>query len=189
MRKLTLAVGILIATTLFASGQSRTASAATASTPRIGPKALYPDPSLTRGRAETLNGSDVRRAWPCPANVHKPRCTYSQSHRSVPATVKRRVYLEYGFDPRRHEPGEVDHFVPLCAGGSNDLTNLWFQPEINKWDGKNFGFHEKDDLEAWVCQRIKAGLLTPQEAFDRITRDWVEFYLDVKLDRQRQQIE
>jgi hypothetical protein len=31
-----------------------------------------------------------------------------------------------------HErPGEIDHFYPLCAGGSNDITNLWFQPATN----------------------------------------------------------
>ncbi|HEY7390291.1 MAG TPA: hypothetical protein VH640_17370 [Bryobacteraceae bacterium] len=49
--------------------------------------------------------------------------------------------------------GEIDHFFPLCAGGSNDITNLWFQPENNVWNGKNYGFREKDDLEAWICQQ------------------------------------
>ena len=37
--------------------QSLTASAATANASKIGPKAVYPKPSLTRGKAETLNVS------------------------------------------------------------------------------------------------------------------------------------
>jgi hypothetical protein len=66
------------------------------------------------------------------------------------------------------------------AGGSNDITNLWFQSETNMWNGKNYGFHEKDDLEAWVCQQIKDGQLDACTAFDRITTDWVKFYQEVK---------
>jgi hypothetical protein len=63
-------------------------------------------------------------------------------------TEKRRVSTEYDLDPRNHPPREIDHFYPLCAGGSNDITNLWFQPATNVWDGKNYRYHEKDDLEA-----------------------------------------
>ncbi len=163
-----------------AASQSVTASAATANSPKIGPRALYPNPSLTRGKADTLNASDLTRQWPCPAQLRKPSCSYSQAHREVPATEKRRVYFEYGVDPQNHPPGEVDHIFPLCAGGSNDITNLWFQPEINMWNGRNFGFHEKDDLEAWVCADIKADKLSSRGAFDRMTADWVKFYEEVK---------
>jgi hypothetical protein len=31
--------------------------------------------------------------------------------------------------------------------------------------------------------QIKAGKLDPKEAFDRITQDWVTFYLDEGLDK------
>src|ERR1700752_4883071 len=86
--------------------QSLTASAATANAPKVGPKALYPNPSLTRGRAQTLNTSVRGGWWPCPRNIQKPSCSYSQAHRDVPATVKKRVYAEYGTDPRSHTPGE-----------------------------------------------------------------------------------
>lgn len=48
------------------------------------------------------------------------------------------------------------------------------------WNGRNYGFHEKDDLEAWVCAQIKAGKLDSREAFDRMTSDWVKFYDEVK---------
>ncbi|HEY6343392.1 MAG TPA: hypothetical protein VIY49_17995 [Bryobacteraceae bacterium] len=169
--------------------QSLTASAATANAPKVGPKALYPNPSLTRGKAQTLNASDLSRLWPCPQSIHKPNCSYSQAHRDVPATVKKRIYAEYGINPRTHPPGEIDHFYPLCAGGSNDITNLWFQPEANVWNGRNYGFHEKDDLEAWVCEQIKAGALDARSAFDRLTTDWVKFYDEVKPGHQSKRVE
>jgi hypothetical protein len=64
------------------------------------------------------------------------------------------MYAEYGVDPRRHVPAGIDHFIPLWAGGSSDLTNLRFQPETNLWNGRNYGSHEKDDLEVWICREI-----------------------------------
>jgi hypothetical protein len=168
---------------------SITASAATAHTPKVAGRALYPNPSMTRGKAETLNPADLTRTWPCPAKLQKPSCSYSQAHRSVPATVKRRIYFEYGVNPKDHPPGEIDHFYPLCAGGSNDISNLWFQPETNVWNGKNYGFHQKDDLEAWVCQQVKAGQLDPREAFNKMTADWIKFYEEVKPGHQTERIE
>jgi hypothetical protein len=58
--------------------------------------------------------------------------------------------------------------------------NLWFQPKKNPWNGKNFGFKEKDRLETWICKEVTDGRLTPKIAFDRITADWVEFYQEVQ---------
>jgi hypothetical protein len=33
-----------------------------------------------------------------------------------------------------------------------------------EWE--EYGHHEKDDLESWVCQQIKAKRLDPREAFE-----------------------
>ncbi|HEY6343214.1 MAG TPA: hypothetical protein VIY49_17090 [Bryobacteraceae bacterium] len=43
----------------------------------------------------------------------------------------------------------VDHFFPLCAGGSNDITNLWFQPEAN--DNYPIIPHEKAGADCGGC--------------------------------------
>jgi len=118
----------------------------------------------------------------CPSG--KTECTYSQTHRNVPASEHTKVYDEYNVpQPERNiKNGEVDHFYPLCAGGSNDIENLWYQPAANGWNGKDFGYHAKDKLETLVCEQIKAGKLEPKDAFKRITEDWVKFYLDEGLD-------
>jgi hypothetical protein len=112
-----------------------------------------------------------------------PPCTYSDSHRDVSAHLHKTIYDEYHVpqSQRNRQGGEVDHFYPLCAGGSNDARNLWFQPISNKWKGKNFGFKEKDTLETFICAAIKDKKLDPHEAFDRITTDWVKYYMDLGL--------
>lgn len=150
----------------------------------VGPANLYPDASMTPGLADTLNRDDLTKTYTdnCPAQ--KPTCTYSQGHRNVSAAVHKNVYDEYNVPQaeRNGTSGEVDHFYPLCAGGSNDIKNLWYQPASNDWNGKHFGYHEKDKLEAYICAQIKDGQLDPHEAYDRMTKDWVKFYLDEGLD-------
>jgi hypothetical protein len=152
---------------------------------RVGPAHLYPDAKVTTGKADTLVTKSLiaRYTTNCPDG--KDDCTYSQSHRDVSDSVHAHVYDEYKVSKgkRNIQAGEVDHLYPLCAGGSNDITNLWYQPAQNKWKGKNFGYHEKDNLETRVCKQIKAGTLDPKLAYQRITQDWVAYYLDEHLDK------
>jgi hypothetical protein len=172
-----------------AMAQSRTASAATANAAKVGRARAVSD-SLNdsrKGGNPERDGSEPRVAVPGEGSqidlqlfARAPGC---------PTAEKRRVYAEYGVNPKNHPPGEIDHFYPLCAGGSNDITSLWFQPATNVWSGKNYGYHEKDDLEAWMCQQIKANRLDPREAFDRLTTDWVKFYQEVKPGHQEEIVE
>jgi len=143
-----------------------------------GPTKLYPNPELTPGEAATLNVDDLTRDWTDNCPNHRPRCTYSQDHRNVSPAVHTAVYDEYDVpaEGRNIRSGEVDHFWPLCAGGSNDLKNLWYQPATNDWNGENLGYHEKDKLEDEVCKEIKAGQLDPNDAFQKMTTDWVAYY-------------
>jgi hypothetical protein len=101
--------------------------------------------------------------------------------------VHTKVYEEYKVPKaeRNIRHGEVDHFYPLCAGGSNGIHNLWFQRADNQWNGEDFGYHAKDKLESWVCVQIKAGKLDLKEAYQRITADWVKFYLDEGLNKSK----
>jgi hypothetical protein len=144
----------------------------------VGPDALYPDHAKTAGLADTLDVSDLTKRYSdhCPA--HKETCTYSQDHRDVSKAVHDQVYDEYNVPAgeRNIQHGEIDHFWPLCAGGSNKLDNLWYQPKENEWNGENLGFKEKDWLEAEICKEIVAGELEPEEAYKKLTTDWVAYY-------------
>jgi len=103
---------------------------AAANAQHVGPANLYPDPSMTPGLAATLSVDDLTKTYTDNCPDSKPSCTYSQDHRNVPASVHQKVYDEYNVpqDQRNIKDGEVDHFYPLCAGGSNDISNLWYQP-------------------------------------------------------------
>ncbi len=136
---------------------------------RVAPAYLYPDPIKTPGKADTLKLSDLTQTY--------NGKTYSQSHRNVPESEKNQIRNSY---PKVQCPTssscEIDHFYPLCAGGSNDIDNLWVQPEHNVWNGVDYGYRTKDKLEAYVCRQVKEGNLDPQIAFKRITEDWIDFY-------------
>jgi len=151
----------------------------------VGTPSLYPSQELTPGKADTLDVSDLTRRYTenCPRN--KRSCTYSEAHRNVPREVHVQVYNEYNVPDsgRNSESGEVDHFWPLCAGGSNDISNLWYQPAKNPWQDENLGYHEKDWLEEQICKQIKAGQIDPAEAFKKLTVDWVSYYHE---ERQRE---
>jgi|SRR5665213_619842 len=149
---------------------------------RVGPDRLYPDAALTPGKADTVSLADLQANWECPRSIHKANCTYSLSHRSVAGKVHNQAYDNYHApqNQRNKRGGEIDHFDPLCNGGSNDISNLWLQPAKNKWNNKNYGYHEKDALETWVCQQVKNGVLDPATAYQRLTTDWVKYYVEVK---------
>jgi hypothetical protein len=132
----------------------------------VGPAQLYPDPSLTTGMADTKSADDLTKRWDCPSgtpakSISKKdgKCTYSVAHRDVGSAEHKQVYDEYKVpaSARNAQNGEVDHFYPLCAGGSNDIGNLWYQPAQNPWNGANFGYHQKDDLRPDQGRQARSG--------------------------------
>lgn len=97
-----------------------------------------PDPALTPGKVD-------------PAVSKEVICTTStRDRRKVTDRMKTEVFRRYGIrrDGKTHE---VDHLVPLCAGGANDLTNLWPEP----WPDA----HAKDRLEVRLCRAVCLGEL------------------------------
>jgi hypothetical protein len=99
------------------------------------------------------------------------RSGYSRAIRHVSTATKRAVYRAYGI---RHHTGaryEIDHLVPLEAGGSNARANLF--PQAAK---PRPGFHEKNRLENRVHHRICAGRLALRRTQRRIARNWLRVY-------------
>lgn len=76
--------------------------------------------------------------------------------RHVPRSVRLLVLRRHGLTLAQGQAYELDHRVPLCAGGSNSPVNLWPEP----WDDA----HRKDVLEARVCRGLRTGRLTLGEA-------------------------
>jgi hypothetical protein len=120
-----------------------------------------PDPACTPG--------DLIKPLVTKADI----CTsgYSSSVRDVPQSVKDQVYAEYGIT--RHASGqyEVDHFVSLELGGSNDISNLFPEPASPKP-----GFHEKDKVENYLHDQVCSGAMTLQTAQIAIATNWLDVY-------------
>lgn len=88
--------------------------------------------------------------------------------RNVSGAVKARVFTNYerlGYALLRLFPREefkVDHYIPLCAGGSNEENNLWPQHRTV--------YAITDELEQVVCQKMLLGQLRQSEAVEIIHR-------------------
>jgi len=153
----------------------------------VGPRQAFAH-SMGLGRPKTLgprtksSGCRLREALPDPACTpgsiypHATRSVicvrgYSGRVRNVPVSVRDSVYTEYGI--ASHSPGqyEVDHLVPLEAGGSNSIANLFPQPARPPGGGP--GFHDKDRLENAIHRGVCDGSLSLAPEQRRVARNWV----------------
>jgi hypothetical protein len=128
---------------------------------KAGSSSLYPDPTLTPGVALSATAKDI--------------CTpgYSKSIRNVPVSEKKQVYSEYGISyPQPQGSYEVDHFISLELGGSNDIANLWPEPA-----NPTPGFHEKDVVENYLHEQVCSGALTLSDAQEKESTDWYAVYV------------
>lgn len=118
-----------------------------------------PDPTLTPG--EILN---VTREQVCTPG-------YAKKVRHVTAQMKRAVFKRYGV---KYVKGKyaVDHAIPLCMGGRNNIRNLWPQPYEQSL--------EKDRVEVFLCHEVCEGRLALKDA-QREVMHWEE----VKVPRRR----
>ncbi len=130
------------------------------SSAKAGAARLYPNPSLTPGAVLTTDAATI-----CAKG-------YASTVRNVSAATKKQVYAEYGVSyPQATGAYEVDHFIPLEIGGSNDIKNLWLEPALPPP-----GFHQKDQFENFEHDQICNGQITPQMAQTRMTTDWYFYY-------------
>ncbi|MDR3642463.1 MAG: hypothetical protein P4L74_02430 [Candidatus Doudnabacteria bacterium] len=96
---------------------------------------------------------------------------YSKSTRDVSESTKNQVYAEYGITAHAAGQYEVDHYISLELGGSNDIANLW--PEAAE---PKPGFHEKDEVENFLHDKLCSGQISLPEAQELISNQWVEVY-------------
>lgn len=123
----------------------------------------YPDASCTPGNVF----SHVTAKQVCTPG-------YARKVRHVPQSVKDKVYADYGIT--NHFPGqyEIDHFVALELGGSNEVANLWPEPA-----NPTPGFHEKDKVENYLHAQVCSGKRSLSDAQRAIVSDWVAVYKQI----------
>ena len=124
-------------------------------------KEMYPDSELTPG--------DV-----FPNATKEIICVtgYTKTVRNVSTSLKKKVYAEYNLTyPQPTGYYEVDHFIPLAIGGSNDIKNLWAEPASPRP-----GFHEKDIVEVYLLDQVCHHGLDLKQAQESIRADWYLVY-------------
>jgi hypothetical protein len=111
---------------------------------------IYPQPSLTPG---ALCTTPTRYRYP-------ERIPYCE--RDVNSETKDRVVKKYDttFGYRVGSIGrqnfKIDHYIPLCMGGSNAEQNLWPQhPTV---------YAITDPIEPLLCEKMSKGILSQNEA-------------------------
>ena len=76
--------------------------------------------------------------------------------RNISYGEKVHISQNYHIDESQWRNVEVDHLIPLCAGGANDVRNIW--PEALDQA------HLKDQVENQVCIGLRDGTITQQQA-------------------------
>ncbi|MEK2645583.1 hypothetical protein [Bdellovibrio sp. BCCA] len=85
--------------------------------------------------------------------------------RDVSSSTKAGIFQKYdqiGYRTRsmKRQAFKIDHYIPLCMGGANDVKNLWPQHESV--------YQITDQLEALLCEKMAAGRLLQKDAIQLI---------------------
>ncbi len=95
--------------------------------------------------------------------------------RIVSQSTKEAIYKAYGITSRKPRQYQVDHFVSLTLGGSNELANLW--PEA----AEPFpGYNEKNLITNYLHELVCKGDLPLNQAQYMISWGWVDTYNSLK---------
>jgi hypothetical protein len=116
----------------------------------------HPDPTLTPGKL-CVHGQAQR---------YPEKIEYC--NRKVSTGEKNQRFADYdsklGYQTRsmNRMDFKIDHYIPLCAGGSNDPENLWPQHKTI--------YEITDPMEPLLCQRMQEGKLLQKDAVVLIMR-------------------
>jgi len=119
----------------------------------------FPEPNLTPGVASTASREQV-----CKSS--------SDKNRSVPVSLRRRVFEEYGIQNAEPQAYEVDYLITPALGGADDIRNLWPQSSSTAmWNAR-----VKDALEDRLWEMVCEGTVDLESAQREIASDWIAAY-------------
>lgn len=110
---------------------------------------IKPDPRMTPGKLCDL---PVEYRYP----EHVAYCG-----RDVETETKAEIFaayrkIGYPMSSTNRADYKIDHYIPLCMGGSNDKVNLWPQHVSI--------YNITDSIEASLCDKMKQGKLSQAKA-------------------------
>lgn len=137
-----------------------------------------PDPKCTPGGVNGSVSLDVLRdsGWRTKAVRN---CASSEAQKHV-------AYRWYGIqkpgaNSNENQVCELDHLVPLELGGADGLGNIWPQCGPDDVTLKQRYFKQKDHVENYLAEEVRAGRLGLSEAQKGIAKDWTQYLNDADL--------
>jgi hypothetical protein len=121
---------------------------------------VIPNRSLTPGATRQVAIGDV--------------CSMAQEEviKPVPASLRHKVFQEYGIGNSRADDYEVDYLIAPGLGGVEDIHNLWPEPNTSTlWNA-----HVKDALEERLHELVCLRKLDLSTAQHDIATDWIAAY-------------
>ncbi len=94
---------------------------------------------------------------------HIAYCIRDVSYETKEFLIKRYdTQLGFKIESMNRIDFKIDHFIPLCVGGSNDIANLWPQHKSI--------YEITDPVEPLVCQKMAEGKLKQADAVNLIIK-------------------
>lgn len=76
---------------------------------------------------------------------------------------------------------ELDHLVPLELGGADGMGNIWPECGPNGVTLNQRYFKQKDHVENYLAEEVKAGQMSLADAQKGIAKDWTQYLNDADL--------
>jgi hypothetical protein len=95
---------------------------------------------------------------------YRERINYCE--RNVSGNLKNEIIREYDREfhytigQMNRREFKIDHYIPLCAGGSNEKENLWPQHQTI--------YELTDQVEGEICVHMSQGIMSQKEAIELI---------------------
>jgi hypothetical protein len=122
--------------------------------------AAVPNRSLTPGAVRTVGLQDV-----CAEADNDPLW-------KIPSALQQAALREYGVSGSRAKDYQLDFLIPPSLGGTDDIHNLWPEPDSKTvWNAR-----AKDALEDRLHELVCAGQLDISTAQREISSDWISAY-------------
>jgi hypothetical protein len=137
-----------------------------------------PDAKCTPGGANPSLTLDVLRdpAW---RTKTVRNCASSEAQKHV-------AYRWYDIvkpqvNSNQNQVCELDHLVPLELGGADGLGNIWPQCGPDAVSLNQRYFKQKDHVENYLAEEVKAGRMALGDAQRGIAKDWTQYLNDADL--------
>jgi Putative zinc-finger len=118
-----------------------------------------PNANLTPGATVLVNTTQV-----CSAANPK--------NRTVPVSLQKQVFAEYGISGAEPKSYEVDYLITPALGGADDIHNLWPQSTSSTvWNAR-----VKDSLEDRLRELVCQGRVDLATAQHDLSADWIAAY-------------